>query len=142
MTVKINFGASAKQPSWDDRERDRSKISIDWDAITNARHERIRWEIAQGLEPAERSELPEYQEQPAPKAPVKKRFFNGGKINTDGAPRKFDHAAIVNRYIAGESGTAIAKDIGANKATVYGILRQYKIERREYNGGANQFTTQ
>lgn len=138
MTVKINFGASAKQPSWEDRERDRSRISIDWDRIRRDRIERIKLEVSQGLNPVEARELeadkPEQSKQP-------RKDFNGGTRNLNGAVRKFDHEEIVRRYRSGETGTAIAKSLGANKATIYGILKKYNIERREYNGGANQFTT-
>lgn len=126
---KLNFGSKAKHPSWEDREKDRSRVSIDWDAIAQERAQRIKWEIEQGLNPIEAFEVTE-----APKPPPRP------SNNPFGGPKKYDHDEMVRLYVEeGLTGEQIALKLGANRATVYGVLKQRNVTR-EYNGGNNQYT--
>lgn len=121
------------------REKDRSLISIDWDEIAKKRRERILWEIEQGLDPIEAPEVTGDSVQETTSSSYSR---STEWINRDGAPRKYDHDEVIRLYRdEGWSGKKIAKKMGANPATIYGILRQNNIERRAYRGGRNQFNS-
>ena len=140
MSVKLNFG-NVRHPGPNDRERDRTKISIDWDQITERYHARIREEVARGLNPPELQELPEYREV-KDEPDVFQRKAKGSRKKDGPGPgrgwsRRYDHDEFVRLYTEENwSGNDIAKKFGCNSATVYLVLKKRGVTK-EYNGGAN-----
>lgn len=142
MSVKIDYGKGTHHPTLVDAEKDRSKISINWDEVRERYYARIREEIARGLVPPERGELPEYREVEAPSKPAKRKTRTPRtKVPGRGWNRQYDHDEFVRLYESGWSGNDIAKKFGCNPATVYGALKARGVTR-EYNGGINAHTKQ
>ena len=111
-------------------EVERKKSSINWETIRKERLKRIQWEIDQGLNPVEAFEVDATKPKPKP----------NHRIGIGGSERTYDHDEIIRLYTEENwTGTNIAKKIGANPTTVYGILKRAGVTR-EYNGGHNAHT--
>lgn len=134
LSISPQYGKNVQPKEGSEPKYHGVKMSIDWDAVRAQREERIRWEIEQGLNPIESHEVTA-DAKPEPKRPAKD--FNGGTRWTQGTPRVYDHDEIIQLYVDGHSGIEIARRIGANKATVYGVLRAAKVTR-EGNGAAKR----
>lgn len=124
MTLKLNYSKAKNTPP----EKPGKYFDWDWNAERQEREgERIsRTSTSQGdtfaLELQPRS-----------------KDFNGGSRNLDGAERQFDYDEVIRLYTEERlNGKQIAKQLGANPATIYRILKIAGVTRR-YNGGRNQY---
>lgn len=141
----MGFGFSTKNKI----DVERRFKTIDWDQLRADYRKRIEWEVEQGLNPKEASVIHQKStdaevvrdssERPSGKSKYH-RTPHGN--NPDGAPRRYNHDKIIKLYVEEHlSGKRIAELIGANPATIYGILKRNGVTR-DYTGNGRRFTQQ